>query len=155
MSQDAAQFVFMTCRAGAEGVLKQEVAHFEPAWRPSFSRPGLLTFKNGAELKIDDQKLAERNWTFAYTHGVSLGRLAGDQLADLVRQFWEQPEVVAIATTGAAIDLHVWQREPAAADDDGLSTFITPLCREIEAALRAAAPEQSTLAKDMAAHRKG
>ena len=120
MSQDAAQFVFMTCRAGAEAALKQEVANVEPGWRPSFSRPGFLTFKNAGEQAIDDRKLAERNWTFAYTQGISLGRLAGDQLADLVRQFWEHPEVAAIATSGATIDLHVWQREPVADDDDGL-----------------------------------
>src|SRR6476660_5957405 len=124
MSQDAAQFVFMTCRAGAEGPLKQEVANVEPGWRPSFSRPGFLTFKNAREHAIDDRKLAERNWTFAYTHGISLGRLAGDQLADLVRQFWEHPGVAAIAASGVAIDLHVWQREPEAAEDDGLETFV-------------------------------
>src|SRR3954453_23167902 len=109
MSQDPAQFVFMTCRAGAEGVLKQEVANVEPGWRPSFSRPGFLTFKNASEHPIDDRKLAERNWTFAYTQGISLGRLAGAQLADLVRQFWELPEVTAIATSGATIHLHVSQ----------------------------------------------
>src|SRR5882757_6323654 len=154
MSQDAAQFVFMTCRAGAEGALKQEVANVEPGWRPSFSRPGFLTFKNAGEQAIDHRRLAERNWTFAYTQGISLGRLAGEQLADLVRQFWAHPEIATIAATGAAIDLHVWQREPAAEDDDGLATFVTPLCREIEVALRAAAPEQSTLVREMAAHRK-
>src|SRR5215207_6481796 len=141
MSQDATQFVFMTCRAGAEGALKQEVAQVEPGWRPSFSRPGFLTFKNAGEHAIDDRKLAERSWTFAYTQGVSLGRLAGSQRAELVRQFWEHPKVVAIATSGAAVELHVWQREPEAGDEDGLGTFVTPLCREIESTLRAAAPE--------------
>jgi 23S rRNA (cytidine2498-2'-O)-methyltransferase len=153
MSQDAAQFVFMTCRAGAEAALKQEVANVEPGWRPSFSRPGFLTFKNAGERAIDDRKLAEQHWTFAYAQGVSLGRLAGDNLAELVRQFWEHPEVAAIATSGA-IDLHVWQREPVADDDDGLAAFVTPLCREIESALRGAAPEQSTLVREMAPHRK-
>ena len=49
MSQDAAQFVFMTCRGGAESALKQEVARVEPEWRPSFSRPGFLTFKHTGE----------------------------------------------------------------------------------------------------------
>src|SRR4051794_23116058 len=154
MSQDATQFVFMTCRAGAEGALKQEVANAEPSWRPSFSRPGFQTFKNASEHPIDDRKLAERNWTFAYTQGISLGRLAGDQLADLVRQFWDHPEVAAIAASGMTIDLHVWQREPEADEEDGLGTFTTPLCREIELALRAAAPEQSMLAREMPVHRK-
>jgi 23S rRNA (cytidine2498-2'-O)-methyltransferase len=154
MSQDATQFVFMTCRAGAEGALKQEVANVEPGWRPSFSRPGFLTFKNASEQAIDDRRLAERNWTFAYTQGISLGRLAGAQLADLVRQFWEHPEVAAIATSGATIGLHVWQREPESGDEDGLGTFVTPLCREIELALRSAAPQQSVLAREVSVRRK-
>jgi 23S rRNA (cytidine2498-2'-O)-methyltransferase len=144
----------MTCRAGAEGALKQEVAQIEPAWHPSFSRPGFLTFKNAGEPQVDERRLAERSWTFAHTHGISLRRVAGDQLAELVRQFWAHPEIAAIAKSGAKIDLHVWQRVPEAADDDGLATFVTPLCREIESALRAAAPEQSTLAREVAAHRK-
>src|SRR4029079_11635989 len=109
--------------------------------RPSFSRPGFLTFKNGGEQPIDEQRLAERGWIFAHTTGVSLGRLAGEQLADLVRQFWEHPEVSKLATGGEAIDLHVWQREPESTDDDGLETRVPPLCTEIESALRAAAPE--------------
>jgi 23S rRNA (cytidine2498-2'-O)-methyltransferase len=150
MSEDAAQFVFMTCRAGAEGALKQEVANVEPEWRPSFSRPGFLTFKNASEQAIDDRKLAERNWTFAYTQGISLGRLAGAQLADLARRFWEHPEVAAIAASGATFDLHVWEREPETDEGDGLGMFVTPLCREIELALRAAAPEKSAIA----GHRK-
>ncbi len=154
MANEQSQFVFMTCRAGAENALKQEVARVEPEWRPSFSRPGFLTFKNGGERAIDDQRLAERGWTFAYTQGISLGRIASEQLADLVRQFWERPEIMAIAASGSPIELHVWQRERAADDEEGLGTFVTPLCLEIEAALRAAAPEQSALAREMPAHRK-
>src|SRR4051812_32039745 len=145
MSQDAAQFVFMTCRAGAESALKQEVAQVEPAWRPSFSRPGFLTFKHTGEQPLDHRKLAERNWTFAHAHGISLGRLAAPQLAELVGQFWAHPEVAKIATSGAAVDLHVWQREPESADEGALKNLVTPLCDEIETALRAAVPEQSTL----------
>src|SRR5262245_32840647 len=145
MSAERDQFVFMTCRAGAEGALKREIARIEPAWHPSFSRPGFLTFKNAADEPVDHPTIAEQGGTFAHHHGLSLGLLAGDHLADLVRKCWEQPEVAAIATSGAAIDLHVWQRVLEAADDGGLPTFVTPLCREIESALRAAAPDQSTL----------
>src|SRR5690348_2957148 len=127
MSQDATQFVFMTCRAGAEAALKHEVAKVQPAWKPSFSRPGFLTFKNASDRPVDDQKLAEQHWTFAYTQGVSLGRMTGDHLADLVGQFWGHPEIAAIAASDQAIDLHVWQREPMADDEDGLNTYVTPL----------------------------
>lgn len=154
MSQDAPQFVFMTCRAGAEGALKQEVARVEPTWRPSFSRPGFLTFKDGGERPLDERRLAERSWTFAYTTGVSLGRLTGEQLAALVRQFWEHPEVSKLANSDEAVDLHVWQREPESTDDDGLETYVTPLCAEIESALRAAAPESAKMVRTVAEHRK-
>jgi len=153
MSQDTAQFVYMTCRAGAEGALKQEVARLEPAWRPSFSRPGFLTFKNGGEKQLDDRRLAERNWTFAHAHGISLGKQIGEQLADLVTQFWEHPGIVALVSSGAPLDLHVWQREPAV-DDNGLVTNVTPLCQEIESALRAAAPATARLARTMPKHRR-
>jgi 23S rRNA (cytidine2498-2'-O)-methyltransferase len=154
MSQDATQFVFMTCRAGAESALKEEVARVEPNLRPSFSRPGFLTFKNGSEQQIEERRLAERSWTFAYAAGISLGRLAGEQLADLVRQFWENPEVSKLASCDETLDLHVWQREPESMDDEGLDTYLTPLCSEIESALRAAAPETAKLARVVAEHRK-
>jgi 23S rRNA (cytidine2498-2'-O)-methyltransferase len=152
MSQDAAQFVFMTCRAGAEGALKQEVARVEPDWRPSFSRPGFLTFKNGDKKPFDVQRLAERNWTFAHAHGFSLGKLTGEQLGELVRQFWNHPGIAALTELSTPLDLHVWQREPAV-DNSGLVTNITPLCEEIEATLRAAAPEDTRFARLIPKHR--
>ncbi len=144
MSKEDAQFVFMTCRAGAEAALKQEVAHARPAWHPAFSRPGFLTFKVAGESPLDDKELAARHWTFAHSHGISLGRLAGSQLAPLVRQFWLTDGVVASATLKAVADIHVWQREPAKGDS-GEDMFVTPLCLEIEAALRAAAPDSANL----------
>jgi len=144
----------MTCRAGAEGALKQDVARVEPGWRPSFSRPGFLTFKTSGERPIDDRRLAERNWTFAHAHGVSLGRIAGGQLAELVRQFWQHAAVAALADSAPRLDLHVWQREPASIEERGLETFITPLSLEVEAALRAAAPEGGKLARTTPEHRK-
>jgi 23S rRNA (cytidine2498-2'-O)-methyltransferase len=48
----------------------------------------------------------------------------------------------------------VWQREPESTDDDGLETYVTPLCAEIESALRAAAPESAKIARVIAARRK-
>jgi len=152
MSQDAAQFVFMTCRPGAEGALKQEVARIESAWRPSFSRPGFLTFKNGGGKPLDVHRLAERSWTFAHAHGISLGKLVGTQLGELVREFWAHPGIAALARSGGQLDLHVWQREPAA-DDSGLVTNVTPLCAEIESVLRARAPEAARIARTMSKHR--
>jgi 23S rRNA (cytidine2498-2'-O)-methyltransferase len=125
----------------------------EPTWRPSFSRPGFLTFKLTDEKHLDAERLAERNWTFAHAHGISLGKLTGTQLAELVQQFWENPGIAALASSGVPLDLHVWQREPAAVDDGDLNTYVTPLCEEVEAALRGAAPEASRLSRTMAKHR--
>jgi 23S rRNA (cytidine2498-2'-O)-methyltransferase len=141
MTRDSAQFVFMTCRAGAESAVKEEVARLEPTWRPSFSRPGFLTFKCPGNRPLDERELAERNWTFAHAHGISLGRLTGERLAPLVAQVWQHEVVVQLTKHGGFADVHVWQREPATSDDDGESTFVTPLCEEIESALRAAAPD--------------
>src|SRR5687768_7375914 len=149
MSHDAAQFVFMTCRAGAEAALKQEVARTQPAWRPSFSRPGFLTFKCDGNTPLDYRELAERNWTFAHAHGISLGKVSGLQLADLAQQVWQRARVAALAESKTPLDIHVWQREPAIDDDDG-EEFVTPLCQEIEAALRTVAPEGSLVARSMA-----
>jgi 23S rRNA (cytidine2498-2'-O)-methyltransferase len=141
---DTSQFLFMTCRTGAEVALKQEVARVEPRWRPSFSRPGFLTFKRTEHRPLDERELAERNWTFAHSHGISLGRFTGSQLAVLVEQIWNHEGVAALASHGGFADIHVWQREPAWTDADEEPMFVTPLCREIESALRSAATNQLT-----------
>ncbi|MCI0331998.1 MAG: hypothetical protein L0228_02080 [Planctomycetes bacterium] len=141
MSKEAAQFVFMTCRAGAEGAVKEEVARSEPAWRLSFSRPGFLTFKHAGDRPLDDRQLAERHWTFAHAHGVSLGRVTGEKLEVLAADVWRHDAVAHLADEGGFADIHVWQpAQPTLveADDEDL---VTPLCQEIEAALRMAAPE--------------
>src|SRR5262249_1052295 len=141
MSQESPQFVFMTCRAGAESALKREVALIEPSWHPSFSRPGFLTFKNTGKKPIDTRRLAEQNWTFAHACGISFGRLAGEQLAEMVAQFWTHPGIAAFANSDLPLDVHVWQREPMSEQACGLDEYVTPLCVEIECAIRSAAPE--------------
>jgi 23S rRNA (cytidine2498-2'-O)-methyltransferase len=153
MSKEAGQFVFMTCRAGAEAALKQEVARSQPQWRFAFSRPGFLTFKCGGEAPVDCQKLAEQHWTFAHAHGVSLGRLTGSQLAELAQQVWQLPGLAEVVASKQPLDIHVWQREPVSGDGSHES-FVTPLCSEIEAALRAAAPEAASLERDVQTPRR-
>jgi 23S rRNA (cytidine2498-2'-O)-methyltransferase len=153
MSKEAAQFVFMTCRAGAEAALKQEIARTQPLWRLAFSRPGFLTFKQGEERPLGVKELAERNWTFAHSHGISLGRVSGEQLTDLVAQVWTNEGVSELAAGKTPLDIHVWQRE-ASSGDEGQETFVTPLCTEIEAALRTAAPESVNINREVAEPRR-
>jgi 23S rRNA (cytidine2498-2'-O)-methyltransferase len=148
MSSAAPQFVFMTCRPGAERALKSEVARTQPTWRFAFSRPGFVTFKLDVGARLDGRELAERRWTFAHSHGVSLGRLAGDQLNELVEQVWMHPGVAELANSQIHVaDIHVWQRssagsgEATANNDAAPTSYRTPLAIEIERALRQSAPE--------------
>jgi len=141
MSKDELQFVFMTCHAGAESAVKAEVARLVPEWRLSFSRPGFLTFKHAGDHEIDDRQLAERNWTFAHAHGISLGRLTGEKLGELVQQVWNLEAVNKLAAKGKLAGIHVWQLERPATDERDEAPVATPLCMEIENALRATSPD--------------
>jgi 23S rRNA (cytidine2498-2'-O)-methyltransferase len=137
MSKDAAQFVFMTCRAGAEGAVKGEVARAMPEWRLSFSRPGFLTFKVAGDSAPDDRQLAERHWTFAHAHGISLGRVTGEKLEQLAAAVWNHDALKSLLEDGGFAAIHVW--EPVVAAEDGeIASLVTPLCDEIEMALAAA-----------------
>jgi 23S rRNA (cytidine2498-2'-O)-methyltransferase len=134
MSYAPSQFVFMTCRPGADAALKQEVARTEPDWRLAFSRPGFATFKSVGAAPIDDQALAERNWVFARTQGVSLGKVTGEEMSSLARQVWQ------FAGDTAYGDVHVWERSAHPNDDAASTRLVSPLAAEIETAIRAAAP---------------
>ena len=155
MSKDTAQFVFMTCQAGAEGALKQEVARVMPVWHVAFSRPGFLTFKHTDDRPLDDRQLAERSWTFAHAHGLSLGKVCGDSLSSLAEQVWRNEGVVTLVTTNTLADIHVWQREPVVTDDGDVEGCITPLAQGIERAVRAAAPAECTKLHKRLTERRG
>lgn len=142
MSSAPPQFVFMTCRPGAETALKQEVAQSDPVWRPAFSRPGFVTFKPAGGELLDDRRLAERHWVFARVHGISLGKVTGDDLATLAREVWELVGAAALTAERALGDVHVWQRDLTTGDDGADNLIVTPLAAEIEATIRAAAPPQ-------------
>jgi 23S rRNA (cytidine2498-2'-O)-methyltransferase len=141
MNQDKPQFVFMTCKPGAETALKQEVMRGQPEWRLAFSRPGFVTFKVTPNVeehaKLDEQQLASQPWVLARTHGVSLGKVVGEELAKLVREVWQ------LAGDAQYGDVHVWERDARPSDDDESTLLVSPLSTEIEQAIRAAAPESS------------
>jgi 23S rRNA (cytidine2498-2'-O)-methyltransferase len=146
------QFVFMTCKVGAENALKQEVARTEPAWRLAFSRPGFLTFKLADGRHVDERQLAERRWTFAHAHGVSVGKVIGQSLLQLARELWQLEGIVALVDAGLIADIHVWR--PADSSDVDLNRGDTrggsPLCDEIENAVRLAAPQTCDRLRPMA-----
>jgi len=128
------QFVFITCRPGADAALKQEVARAEPEWRLAYSRPGFATFKRMSDEPIDDKALAENNLVLARTLGISLGKVSGEEMSSLAQQVWQLAGEVAYG------DVHVWERGAHPNDDDTSALVVSPLAAEIEAAIRAAAP---------------
>jgi 23S rRNA (cytidine2498-2'-O)-methyltransferase len=147
MADSAAQFVFMTCRPGAETSLKREVARRQPSWRLAFSRPGFLTFKNAGEPSLDPRGLAEMRWTFAHAHGISLGVVTGPLLNEVVQQLWARVAASELSHLFHELaDVHVWQpsltsvSEVVKGDDAQMPPFATPLAREVEQVIRAAAP---------------
>ena len=140
MSETAPQFVFMTCRPGAETALKQELLLAEPAWRLAFSRPGFVTFKVADEKPLDAAQLAARSWTFARSHGISLGRITGSEAGEMAQQVWQLAGVASHAAANPFTDLHVWERQRQLSDDSASLVGGSPLSNEIEAAIRAAAP---------------
>ena len=112
----AGSFVFAVCRIGAEAVLKAEVVRVCPDWRPSYMRPGFLTFK--LTLPVDSDSVFGIDLVFARRLGVSLGktkhrsvesRPVGDPVDDAIRA----AEVWALA---AAVDpeaIHLFPRDGA------------------------------------------
>ena len=144
MTIEDAQFLFMTCQPGAESALKQEVARTDPAWRPAFSRPGLVTFKVVDASPFDDKQLAARHWTFARTQGISLGKVNGTNLQQLAGEVWQLEGVAALNEETPFVDIHVWQRDAERSEDASGATTVTPLAAEIEQAIRTAAPEAVT-----------
>jgi 23S rRNA (cytidine2498-2'-O)-methyltransferase len=141
MSQGSGQFVFMTCRAGAERAVKAEVARLEPAWRFSYSRPGFLTFKHTGNRPLEARQLAERNWTFAHAHGISLGTVKGESLESLAAEIWRLEHAAELANESRLAHVHVWEADFEEPDDTDDERIATPLCREIETAIRATGPE--------------
>src|SRR5262245_28919410 len=121
MSHAASQFVFATCRVGAESALKREIAGSEPEWRVAFSRPGFVTFKLPAVDTIDEQQLGERSWTLARAHGFSLGKASGESLSELASEVWRLAEGLSFA------DVHVWERDARTNDEDEYSVVASPL----------------------------
>jgi 23S rRNA (cytidine2498-2'-O)-methyltransferase len=134
------QFLFVVCQCGAEGALKSELAKSHPDLRPSFSRPGFVTFKftepckNPAEFQLRS--------TFARTWGFSLGKVSGTSADELAAESWQLPGVQEYLADQKVTDLHVWERDRVVPGDDGFEPGATPLAAEVDAALRSASPAE-------------
>lgn len=98
-----AEFVFVTCQAGAETALKRELARDYPALRLAYSCRGFLTFKVADEASFSLEPGLQA--VFARASGIAAGEVvadADDAMADLV---WQRlgPRPVR--------RIHVWSRD--------------------------------------------
>ena len=105
------EFLFLTCQAGAEQALKDELAREWPTLRFAYSRPGFVTFKfERGQFHAASWDLTVLRTVFARAGGFSLGRASGDTVETRVKS-------VAALATGAQITFarrHVWERDGAA-----------------------------------------
>lgn len=122
----APAFVFAACNPGSEAALKREVARARPALRPSYGRPGFVTFKSTAPLDAT-----------AGLPGVALARVAGASLgpADGALAI-----AAAAATLGGPVHLHVWERDAVPPEDAPPDRPPGHRAAALAAAARAAAP---------------
>jgi 23S rRNA (cytidine2498-2'-O)-methyltransferase len=110
-----------------------------------------VTFKHAGVQPVDEQRLAERHWTFAHAHGISLGRVTGDKLEELAEKVWKREDVSRLAAGDGFAAIHVWQVGPHN-DDFGGDHYVTPLCEVIEAALQGAAPASCVKLRSHSGH---
>jgi 23S rRNA (cytidine2498-2'-O)-methyltransferase len=113
-----------------------------------------LTFKLPGDRRVDERQLAERHWTFAHAHGISLGNVSGTQLSQLAKEVWQLAGALPPGSPRRPADLHVWEPSPSAGDSVGSAAERSPLCHEIENAVRAAAPEACAKLRQPSSNRR-
>jgi 23S rRNA (cytidine2498-2'-O)-methyltransferase len=127
-----ARFLFTVCQTGAEKALKEEMAHAWPAFRFAFSRPGFVTFKLPAEMRM--ARDLDLGCTFARTYGFSLGKTAGAKAQSMAASVWQMVGDLRPA------HLHVWQRDTAVPGERGFEPGPTPLADAVGGVIAAARP---------------
>jgi 23S rRNA (cytidine2498-2'-O)-methyltransferase len=93
-------FWFATCRPGAEGVLKSEVALLHPELRSAYQRRGFVTFKGATDASVCMRE--DLGAAFARVTGLSLGR--AETAAEVIAL------ISAVPSHGPRV-LHVFPRE--------------------------------------------
>jgi len=100
MRREDSNFLFITCQAGAEKLLKAELGRTHPEMRLAFSRPGLVTFKSANGAVVPSISIES---SFARTYGVSVGQVTtAAEICELAQR---------VAMTSRPLCLHVWCRD--------------------------------------------
>ena len=128
-SAEPSRFLFATCRAGSEKLLKAELERTQPDLKFAFSRPGLVTFKNSSADGVVSPTVSIRS-AFARVHGASVG------LAAAASEIYELAQRVSPTRP---LCLHVWCRDTGGARSahplavSERATRVASLRRELEA----------------------
>ena len=120
-------FLFITCQIGAERAVKDEIARLWQDFRFAYSRPGFLTFRLPENHRVADD--FDLNSVFARAYGFSLGKVQGQDHAELAREAWK------LFGHRPAERIHVWPRNAAEPGEHGYQPGITPQAIEIHAKL--------------------
>ena len=97
----SSSFLFTTCQAGVEKLIKEEFKRNHPSLRFAFSRPGLVTFKNPPDSPAFSPSVSIRS-SFSRVHGISIGSAS------------TAVEIISTArrlNLPCPICLHVWYRD--------------------------------------------
>ncbi|RMG03413.1 MAG: hypothetical protein D6741_02285 [Planctomycetota bacterium] len=129
----ASRFVFLTCRIGAERVVKSFIGCKYPNLRFAFSRPGFLTFKTTDDSLVGEGFRLE--CPFARRWGLSFGRIPLDA-PDWPQRVWKTVEGEPIRA------VHVWPRDPTGGrPDETTAPWPEDVC-VVERTLLEAAPRE-------------
>ena len=121
-TKPAANFIYVVCQNGAESATKLELMSALPNLNLAFSRPGFITFK------VADKPLPERfslPSTLARSYGWSIGKVSGENAADLVAEIATQPKFAR------ADHIHIWQRDPVLPGRNGFEPGVSELAAAI------------------------
>ena len=76
-------FIYTIVNIGSEKLLKEEMMMKYPEFRPSYSRPGFITFKNIDETKLFRGDI-ELDLIFARKYGISLGKYNKEEIEERI-----------------------------------------------------------------------
>ncbi len=144
-------YVFFTCQPGAEVALKQLLAVQQPEWRPSFSRPGFVSFKT----TDNPSGLSGPLPVFARTRSVSLGKVNASLLSEGVSAVWQLEGLGTLKGEHGLRGLHVWQRDTKLPGEDGFEPRVTPLAEEARRAILTGAEGFEGLSRPSVAAKPG
>ncbi len=128
------RFLFCTCQVGAESAVKSELASRFPSLRPSYARPGFLTFKLADDHDWPDDFALDA--VLVRSHAFSLGKTVAPTPEQRAAEFWD--------LVGPLVPerLHVWQRDLARPGHRGFEPSVTAEAREVREVLFAHCPAE-------------